>query len=228
MIARVKRRLWATVGALFLAYVVLLFAGSAFQDSLMLGDHADKARDALISSSLSKNLAGGYMQVLGSLAFLVGALLLARLLRGREEIDDWLTACIGSAAVVSTALTFATGYAAGAAALYDGHHGAPLATVTTVNDIRTVGFGLSAAVNGVLVLAASAAMLRTPLMPRWLGYAGCAVGLVGIAAVPAMRTGVANVATMLWFTWVAVLAIVAIRMPRSAIATGPMHQPVRT
>ena len=49
------------------------------------------------------------------------------------------------------------GLAAGAAALYDGHHGAPLATITTVNDVRNFAFFLSIGVLGVFTLAVAGA-----------------------------------------------------------------------
>ena len=163
-------------------------------------------------------MAGGYVEYLGFLVFLVGALLLARLLRGTSEISGWLAACIGGTAVTYTAATIATGFAAGAAALYDGHHGAPLATITTVNDVRNFAFFLSIGVLGVFTLAVAGAVHATRTLPTWLAYTGYVVGLVSIAAVPAARVGGTDSANLLWLVWFLALGVAALRGPRSVAA----------
>ena len=109
--------------------------------------------------------------------------------------------------------------AAGAAALYNGHHGAPLAVVTTVNDIRNIGFSLSGGIAGVIVLAVAAAGAVTQLLPRWFSYAGYIVGVVMIAAVPAAKAGAPQ--TLLWYAWLVALAVLALRIPRRA--AEPTH-----
>lgn len=98
----------------------------------------------LAGSSLATVFAGGWVEYLGFPLFLVAAMLFTRLLRGSGDAAAWLSSCIGAAGVTYTAITIATGFAAGAAALYDGHHGAPLATVTVVNDVRIFAFYLVA------------------------------------------------------------------------------------
>lgn len=217
----VNRRLWQTAGCLAIASIVLTFVGNAFEHSLMLGDKPSAATAALIHSSMAKNFAGGYVELLSFLVFLVGALLLARLLRGKDEVGAWLSSCMTASATVYVAVTIATGFAAGAAALYDGHHGASLATATTVNDIRNFGFLLCSAVVGIFVLATAAAAHRTGLLPRWIYYTGYAVGILAIAAVPASRTGVANLTTMLWFVWFVALGVVALRQGRRTAPALP-------
>ena len=104
--------------------------------------------------------------------------------------------------------------AAGGAAIYDGHHGAALAAVTTVNDIRNFGFLLSAGLVGVFVLSVSAAAHVTRALPGWVTYAGVAVGALSVVAVPGARIGLADVSTMLWFVWFAALGVAALRRGR--------------
>jgi hypothetical protein len=210
------RRLWRTAGWLAIAHVVLLFAGVTLQYSLQLGDKTSAAVAALVGSSMTKVYAGGYLQFLGFLVFLVMALLLARLVRGEGETSAWLSSCIAGSAIIYVAVTIATGYAAGGAALYDGHHGVALATVTTVNDIRNFGFFLSGAVAGLFALSVGGAGLLAGKLPRWLSYAGIAIGVIGIGAVPASRLGVANAATILWLVWFVALGVVALRNNREA------------
>ncbi len=208
------RRLWSAAGWMLVAYVVLTFAGAVFQSQLTLGAKPADATKALVTSSLSKTYTGFAFEFVATLVFLAAALLLARLLRGEGETAAWLSSCIAGAAVTYAAVEMATGGAAGAAALYNGHHGAALATVTTVNDIRNIGFALSGGIAGALVLAASAAGRVTGLLPRWFVNAGFVVGAICIVAVPAVKAGAPQ--TMLWFLWLLVAGIIALRQPRAA------------
>ena len=213
------RRLWLTAGWLALGYVVLTFAGVALEYSLQLGQSRQDQIKQLVQSSLSRNYAGGYVEYLSVLVFLVGALLFARLLRGGRDDDTsgWLSSCISGSAVVYVAITIATGFAAGAAALYDAHHGAPLTTVATVNHIRDFAFYMSGGVIGVFTICVGGAGRVTGLLPRWISYAGVAIGAFAILAVPGARIGLVNVSTMLWFVWMVALGVAALRTGRSRV-----------
>jgi hypothetical protein len=211
-------RLWRLAGALALAHVVLLFAGVALEKSPLLGDSTSHAEDALVRSSMATVFTGGFLQYLAVLVFLAGAMLLARLLRGTSETSAWLASTAGAAAGTYAAVTVATGFAAGAAALYDGHHGAPLATITTVNDVRNFAFFLSVGVLGVFTTAVAGAVHATRILPTWLAYTGYVVGPVCIAAVPAARFGAIDSANLLWLVWFLAFGVAALRGPRSAAA----------
>jgi hypothetical protein len=165
---------------------------------------------------MTRNFVGGYLQFLGFLVFLVTALLFARLLRGDGETSGWLSSCIGASAIIYVAVTIATSFAAGGAALYDGHHGVALATATTVNDIRNFGFFLAGGVVGLFALSVGVAGRMAGALPRWLSFAGVAVGVVCVAAVPSARLGVTNASTMLWFVWFVALGVVALGRGRDA------------
>ena len=216
------RRLWLTAGWLMLAYVALTFAG-VFGDNTTIGDSKSHTTQALVTSSMTKSLASGYLEFIAGLVFLAGALLVARLLRGTGELPGWLSSTISAAAIVYTAVGIA-GAAAGAAAVYDGHHGAPLAVVTTVNDIRNVAFSIGGGVAGLMALATAGAGQATKLLPRWFCYAGYAVGLVMIAAVPAAKSGAPQV--LLWFVWLVGLGVLALRMARRQTVAVTAASPV--
>ncbi|HET6818297.1 MAG TPA: hypothetical protein VFH66_13810 [Mycobacteriales bacterium] len=218
------RRLWLTAGWAMLGYVVLTFAGAIFQNNVTLGDTPSHIRSGLVTSSMTKEFTGGYVEFIAALVFLAAALLVARLLRGTGELPGWLSSCISATAVVYTAIGAATGAAAGAAAVYNGHHGAPLAVITTVNDIRNIGFSLSGGIAGALTLAIAGAGQSTRLLPRWFVYAGYVVGAVMIAAVPAAKAGAPQ--TLLWFVWLVALGVIAVRVPRRASAPATATVPV--
>lgn len=213
---RVHRRLWIAAGWAMIGYVVLTFASAVFQSQVTVGDKSATVAKALVTSSMGKTFTGGYIELIAALVFLATGLLFARLLRARGELGGWLASCMGAAAVVYVAVQVATSGAAGAAALYDGHHGAPLATVTTVNDIRNFGFALSGALAGLFMLAASASIQLTRLLPRWFAYAGYVAGVVCIAAVPAVKSGAPQ--TLLWFAWLIVVGVLALRRSRQVVS----------
>jgi hypothetical protein len=213
----VPTRLWRIAGALAIAHIVLVFAGVAFERSPELGASAHTTEAALVHSSLPTVFAGGYVEYLGFLVFLAAALLLSRLLRDTGPTRGWLSACMAGAAVTFVAVTFATGMAAGAAALYDGHRGVSLEVVTTVNDIRIFAFYLSMGVLGFFTVAVGAAARATGILPRWLSWTGTVVGVLCVASPALQAWDAVNIVSMLWFAWFLALGIVGLRGPRGAV-----------
>lgn len=216
----VRRRLWLTAGWLAIGYIVLTVVANIFEYQLELGQSRHDQIKQLVQSSLTRNYAGGYIEYLSYLIFLVGALLFARLLRGDRDDDTagWMSSCISGSAVAYVAITIATGFAAGAAALYGAHHGVALDTAVTVNHIRDFAFYMSGGVLGVFAICVGVAGRATGALPRWLSYAGMVVGALGIVAVPAARVGFVNVSTLLFFVWILLLGVSALRNGRTRAA----------
>jgi hypothetical protein len=206
--------LWRLAGALTIAHVALLLIGVSFEKTPLLGSAADVTTSDLITGSMSRTYAGGYVEFLGFLVFLVDAVLLAQLLRGRSETSRWLSSSASAAGVTYVAISIA----AGAAALYDGHHGASLQVVTTVNDVRNFAFFLSIPVLGVFTLALAALVRRERLLPQWISWSGWVVGVVCIVCAPAARVGGADYGSLLFFVWFVALGVTALRVRR---ATAP-------
>ena len=219
--ALTQRRLWVTAGSLAIGYIVLTFAGVVFQYTLQLGQSRQEGVKQLVETSLSRNYVGGYIEYVATLVLLVGMLLVARLLRGTTETTGWLSSCMSGSVIANTAVSIAAGFAAGAAALYGAHHGASLSTATMVNNIRNFAFFLSGGLTGVFVISAGVAGRLTGLLPRWICYAGIAVGAFSILAIPGSRIGMQNVSIMLWFVWLLAFGVVALRTGRTAPAVSP-------
>jgi len=218
-----ERRLFSIAGWLLIGYIALTFAGVGLEKSLTLGEGTRAASAALVGSSMTKDFTGGYIEFVGTLVYLVGALLLARLLRGDGPTGEWFSSCISASAAAWTAVNVAVGFAAGAAAIYDGHHGASVATVTTVNDVRNFAFFLSAGLSAVLALGVAASVLLTRRLPRGVAYSGLLVAVVYLAAIPAARTGAINLATLLGFGWLAAVAVTSLRQGRRQEAGAAAH-----
>ncbi len=217
-----RRHLWMTAGWLAIAHIVMIFAGAIATNSLQLGDSPAAAADALVKSSMASSFAGGYLSYLGFLVFLVGGLLFAQLLRSDDIVPRWLSSCIAGSVVAYVAVTISTGFAAGAAAIYDGHHGVDLSTVTTVNDIRNLGFILCAGLVGIFAVSVGLAAKVTGELPRWVTVSGVLVGSFAILSVPGGRTAATSASTMLFFLWFVAVGVAALRHSHHEL-----EQPVR-
>jgi hypothetical protein len=210
-------RLWRIAGGLAIVHVVVMLGGFALEQSPSLGDPRSSVVAAYVHSDMTTIFTGGYVEYLAFLVFLPLAVLLGRLLRGRDEVSGWLAGCIGAAGVTYVAVTIAAGVAAGAAALYNGHHGAPVTTLTTVNDVRNFAFFLSIGALGVFTLAVAAAGRVTRALPTWVVWSGYVVGAVSIAAIPAARAGILDDVTLVWLVWFLALAAACLRGPRRTV-----------
>jgi len=214
-------RMWRVAGALSIAYVVLSFAAVAFIATPEIGSTPKAIASGLMTSSMTKGFAGGYIEFIASLVLLAALLLFARLLRGATEMSAWLSSCLAAIAVTVTAVGIVAGGAAGGAALYDGHHGASVTTVATINDIRNFGFFLAVALDGVVALCIAGSVQVTRLLPRWVAYTGYVVGTVSVVSVVGARNGAHNFANLLFFVWLVAMAVSSMRQGRRAVAVAP-------
>lgn len=213
-------RFWRIAGALALAHIVLTLAGLSLETTPELGASAGSNADAFVHSSLSAVLTGGAIEYLGFLVFLAGVLLFAQLLRGDGGAGGWLTSCTTGFAVTYTAVTLAAGFPPGAAALYDGHRGVPLPTLTAINDVRNFAFYLSVGALGVATMALAGSIQLTGRLPRRLAVSGYAVGGLCVVAVPLQPFGAVNDAILLWLAWFLALGVAALRGPRVTATTA--------
>jgi hypothetical protein len=209
-----SHRHWRVFGALAIANIVLLFGSMAVEGMTPeLGSPKDDIVNHLMRGAMPHRFAGGYVEALSTLVFLLAALLLARLLRGTDEWTGWLASGINATAVIYVASGLIVGFPAGAAAIYDGHHGASVQTVTIVNDIRNFAFFLSVADLGVFTACVGIAILMTRTMPRWVGWAGTGAGVLCVLSVAAARGGAHNIANLVQMVWWVALAVLALRKP---------------
>jgi len=205
------RRLWRTAGGLSLGWLVLTFAGNAGQPHVLLGDSADKVHDALVTSSMTRAFGGGYVEFLATLVLLAAGTLYATLLRSEGPVGQWLSTLTAGSMVAFTGSAIALGFPAGAAALYDGHHGASIDVITTVDDIRNFAFFLSGGLLAVFMISVAASVLVTKRLPRWVAVSGIAVAAFELATIPAAAHGIFQLATMLCFAWIVALSVAALR-----------------
>jgi hypothetical protein len=206
-----SRIAWKVAAGLGLAHVVLLLVGVSVEQSPALGDPQAEVAKAYVQGSMVRIFTGGYLELLGFALFLVLAAFLYRALGQSSEVSAWAATAAFAAGVAYVAVTVAPGFAAGAAALYGAQHGADLATVTVVNDVRNFAYLLSLPLLALFTGGIGAAVLAGGQLPRWVGWSGLVVAVVLIAFVPGARAGLADIATMLWLVWFVGLAVAMLR-----------------
>lgn len=216
-----SRTAWRTAGALALGHVVLVLGGISQQRSPRLGDDAAAVAAEYVDSDMARIFAGGYVEAIGFLLLLPVLAFLASALGRRTETGGWAAQTAFAAGIGYVAVTLAPGLSAGAAALYGAQHGADLATVSVVNDVRNFTFFLSVLLLAVHAVGVSISALSDRVLPTWLGWSGLVTGAVLLAFVPAARAGMVDYATLVWIVWFVALAGVMISHRPGAVGTGP-------
>lgn len=208
-----ERRVWRRVGALSgilaLAFSVGGFALIAAADLAVApdastGDIAEKLRDG--NETLA--LAGVYVDTIGSLFFLLFAAYLFSQLNAGEAYTDWL-ATVALIAAVGTVVAGMGDKAAYYAIFTRADEGIDPEVAAGFYAAATGFFMLFGIFGGLFALAASLAALRTAVLPRWLGWAGIAIGLVGIATGAQSET--AQLAFPLFALWLVAVSVALLR-----------------
>jgi hypothetical protein len=162
-------------------------------------------------------LAGIYLDILGSLLFVVFAACLWARLRRVEGDPEWMSL----AAFAALLLMIAAGLGDKAAyyAIFSrADDGLDVDVAASLYDTATGFFTLFNALSGLFVLVTGAAIRRTGALPRWLGTTGVLIGLAAIAsAIP--ESSAAQAAFPLVALWIVAVSIALIR-ERASHAKG--------
>ena len=209
--------LWLIAGGLGLAHLALMLAGFSLQRVAPLGSRRTTIVADHVTWSMTKGFSGGYLVCLSFIAFMLFATLLARLLRGTSELSAWLASAIAALGAIYVAVTLGAGLSDLGAALYGGHHGAPLAIVTAFDQAHWFAVFVATTVLGAFTLTVGAAVWVSGLLPRWVAASGLVAGAVVLAGVAAASTDAVNDATAVWMLWFVALAIAALRAGRTHV-----------
>jgi hypothetical protein len=159
--------MWRVAGWLALAHIAAMLGGFSVEKVAPLGARPSAVASAYVTWPTGKGFVGSYVAGISFLLFLLVATLLGRLLRGDGDTSAWLSSVIAGSGCVYVAITLATAFAVSSAALYAGHHGAPLATVSALSDAHWFAVFLATAVLGLFTLAVAVAVYVTGALPRW-------------------------------------------------------------
>lgn len=203
-------------GGLLIAYLVLSFGGAAMTGGAPELDAGPASYvKHFVNSSMTTKVTGAYIETVATVIFLLAALLGARLLRGDREVSRWLASAIGAMGVLATA-AIVTAEAVQTAAVYDGHHGASIATLRALNESGDIAFFISIAVQGVFLICVGWAALSSRALPTWLAGLAIAVGVVCLASPLGVGAGLQQLAFLLQSGLYLVLGVHMLRPRRTA------------
>jgi hypothetical protein len=221
-----RRRLWPVVGGLALAHVALMFAGFAFTPVARLGSSTGAAVAAYHGSSRTAAGIGSAISLLGFVAFLCAALLLARLLRGETETSRWMAGVCAAAGSLYVGLTFALPYSASGLARYGAQHGMARETVAAFSDLHWFGDDMATVMLGVFTVSVAVAVWITRALPRWVAIGGIVAGVCCLGTAGFPPEDVLDDVTLIWIVWFVVLAVAALRAGRIRTVRPPATTPV--
>lgn len=223
-----SRTAWRTAGLLAVGHVVLVLAGISLQSSPRLGDDDAAVSAAYVGSNMARVFGGGYIESLGFVLLLPVIAFLARAIGRRTDVGGWAAQTGFAGGIGYVVVSLVPGLAAGAAALYGAQHGADLASVSVVNDVRNFAFFLSMLFLAVHAAGVSVSVLSDAILPAWIAWAGLATAAVLTASVPFAAVGAVDYATLVWILWFVALAAVMLRhRPAGAgVPTGSDHAAV--
>jgi hypothetical protein len=210
------RPLRRILGGLLIAYLVLSFGGAAVTGG---APELDAGRASylkhFVDSSMIAKVTGSYVETIGAIVFVLAALMAARLFRTGTEVSGWLASVIAAMGVLTAAATV-TAEAVQMAAVYDGHHGASLATLRALNESGDIAFFVSIGIQGVFLICVGSAALTSRSLPSWLAGLTVAVGLVCLASPLGIGAGTQQLAFMLESALYVVIGIHLLRARRTA------------
>jgi hypothetical protein len=208
-----------------IAAVVLLFLGSGLSGG---GSPDVTASRSELSSWLADQrlttgrYAGVFIELLAILAMIVFAATLASVLRRGEDEHAILSNTAFGAGILSAAIKLASVPAA-FAAQWRAKQGFSPELASALVDMNNAAFVLTWAVDAVMLGAAAIVILRSAILPRWLGWFAGATAVISLATVP-VAAYVPPLGILLTFIWFLAVSIVLlrgrVREPRAAVATA--------
>ena len=152
------------------------------------------------------------LDILGSLAFLLFAARLWGTLRRAEADPGWLSTAAFGAALLAVAASFVDKTLYHAVFTQAGH-GLEAGTAAVLYAAIAASFTLFNAFVGLYLGLAAVIVLRTGVLPRWLGWLGIVVLVVAVVGVLLPASGLGFVAFPLVLVWLASASLLLLRRP---------------
>jgi hypothetical protein len=202
-----KERWTALSGIVF---VVLMLTGAAFIIDLPKADASAQEIAGYLADSgnQTRNVIGAYIWVIGGLAFLSFVSGLRSVLRRAEGEPGTLSSVVFGAGVVFTAVWSVSAASLAAVAYAVRFSDAPVSDPDIVRVLPQLGSLLLLLGGGfagiVVILATSALVFRTGVLPRWVAW-------LGIPIAPALLIDVTYMNILPFVGWVLVASIALLR-----------------
>jgi hypothetical protein len=232
-----SNRIWTRIAAAGgISYVVLTALGNDVLGSGGEGPDMTATRSqigAYVSTHPPTALswAALYIELLGILAFVFFLGCLWSVLRRAEGEHGPFSAIAFGAGLVSVGVKIAS-FPAAIAAFYRGQEGMDSHLAAALLDMNEVSFVLTWAIDAALLAATAVVVLRTGVLPRWLGWSAAALSpalLVGVA----FATSFGFIPYVLTTLWIVATSIVLIHragdpsLAKKDVRSGKPHRPTR-
>lgn len=204
------RRLVRVAGALGLTHVALLLAGIGLQDTVLFSEGRE-GMTTYAEGSLSRSVAGGYVELIGYLLMLPVLVAVAGIVGRRTGGGRWAAQTSLLAGVGYVVLTFSPGLAAGAVAMHATQNGVDLDTAWTLNNLRVVSYVVSLVLLGAHAIGVGIAARSDRFGTRTVGWFGIAAGVVLLAAPLLLAANLHDLTTLVWVVWWVALCIRLLR-----------------
>ena len=191
--------LWKAAGILALAHLALMFATTALRGSPTVHPGQQGVEHSFVEASLTRDLAGGYVQMLACLILIPVIVFLSRAVGRRTELGSWMSGT-AAAAALGYVFVLVVGLAAGAASSWGRRQGMDLDESLAINNIRNFGYLAGPMLLGLHAIGLAIAARSDGLMGRWVGWGGLVVGVLLVLVPPAAAVGVPG-AILVWAVW---------------------------
>lgn len=191
--------LWRAAGLLALVHLALMFVTTAVRGAPTVHPGQQRVEHSYVEASLTRDLAGGYVQMLACLVLIPVVVFLSRAFGRRTELGSWMSGS-AAAAALGYVLVLVVGLAAGAASSWGRRHGVDLDESLAINNIRNFGYLAGPMLLGAHAIGLAIAARSDGVMRRWVGWGGLVVGVLLVLVPPAAAVGVQG-AMLVWAVW---------------------------
>jgi Domain of unknown function (DUF4386) len=223
--SRALARIGAACG---IAYVALAVVGN---DILASTSHAPapNASPAAIAAFVASHPTttqvwiGAYLDMLGLLAFIGFVAYLYNVLRQADRDGGFLPTVVLGSGLVAAAVKLVS-LAPGFAVLYRARNGLSPQLATALFDMNNAAFALDWALTAVMLAATAGVVLRTGVLPRWLGRCALILAPLLLASVALFTTNGPPI-FLLALVWIIAASVALIRRLDTPTATATSDQP---
>lgn len=204
--------------------VVLLFVGSGLSGATpdLTASRAELSSWLVSHPMTTGRATGAFIELLAVLALIVFAATLASVLRRGEGEHAILSNTAFGAGLLSAAIKLMSVPAA-FAAVWRTKQGMSLELASALLDMNNVAFVLTWAVDAVMLGAAAIVIVRSGILPRWLGWFAGVTAAISLATVP-VAAKAPPLGILLTFLWLILVSVVLLRnrvaAPRTAAAVA--------
>ncbi len=207
----IPQPLWRVAGVLAITHVVLIPVSLALEMPALFADGVGGISEAYVDGDLTRSFTGGMLESYAFLLLVPVLVFLGRALGRGGELAGWAAQTGVMCGLAYVAVTFATGFPAGGAAMYGAQHGLDLEAAFAINNLRIFAYLLSLLLLGGSTLGFAVAALTGRVHRRWWGAFGIATAAALFASTPLAVVNLHDWGTLVWMVWFVGVGVTMLR-----------------